>query len=111
MSDHQTKLVELEYLLNRGSIPQFIFGDIVRKGIVGEQNKYKFVVNSNDHLPAHIHISENNRQIGSYDLESGEVVRSYNPRLDKIVADWLAKEENKIKALREWQRFHGVGND
>jgi hypothetical protein len=101
------KLLELEHLLNHGSTPQFILGLPIIKGAVGMQNQYKFIVNSSDHHPPHIHISLNNRQLASYNLETGLPVRSDNPKLDQIVNKWLENEDNRSKSLAEWERFHG----
>jgi hypothetical protein len=106
MEFSEKKSLELEKILNRGSTPEFFVTGIVTKRIVGNQNQYKFVVNSNDHQPPHVHISMNNQQIGSYNLETDKVIRSNNPRLDKFVFSWLNKENNRLKVLEEWKRFH-----
>lgn len=100
-------LAELEFNLNHGSIPEFIATGAITKRLVGQQNQYKFVVNSNDHPPPHIHISLHNKQIASYSLETGEPIKSENSRLDKIVTSWLMKPGNREKALKEWNKFHG----
>lgn len=98
---------ELETLLNRGTIPQAIIEGHIAKGAVGVQGKYKIVVNSSDHQPPHIHISENNHQIAKYSLETGEPLRSNSRLLDQIAGDWLRRDNNREKALAEWRRFHG----
>ena len=103
----QSVFYELETLLNRGTIPQAIIEGYTTKGAVGSRGKYKIVVNSNDHQPPHIHISENNRQNAKYSLETGEPLSSTNKIFDQIVGDWLQKDNNRQKALSEWHRFHG----
>lgn len=97
----------LEEFLNRPSMISFLLGIPIQKGLVGQKNQYKFVVNSNDHEPAHIHIAVNNHQIAKYDLETGKPLNSINTKLDKVVADWLKMDTNQQDALSEWQRFHG----
>ena len=107
MSNLQS-LQELENRLNTGSMPAFILDMPIYKGAVGRQNQYKFVVNSDDHMPPHVHISINDQQIAKYNLLTGECIESRYPKLDRVFADWFAHGENQAKAKDEWERFHGA---
>ena len=100
-------LQELENRLNTGSMPAFILDMQIYKGMVGRQNQYKFVVNSNDHVPPHVHIAVNDQQIAKYNLLTGECIESRYPKLNKIFADWFAYGDNREQAKQEWVRFHG----
>ena len=104
----QTILLDLESFLNSGSKPQYILNDgFITKGAVGKFNQYKFVVNSNDHRPPHVHISVNNKQIAKYSLKTGKSLFSVNGRLDELVMNWFNQDNNLVRAREEWQRFHG----
>ena len=104
------KILELELLLNKGSVPEFIATGYVTKGLIDRVSKYKFVVNSNDHGLSHIHISINNKQVASYFLKTGEPRKSNNPRLDKFVKKWFEKDNNREKAFNQWQVFQNGKN-
>lgn len=101
-------LQELENRLNTGSMPAFVLEMPIYKGMVGQQNQYKFVVNSDDHMPPHVHISVNDQQIAKYNLVTGERLESRYPKLDRIFAGWFTHGENRERARAEWERFHGT---
>lgn len=100
-------LNEFNLLINRGSMPFYLMGIPVQKGIVGRQGRYKFVVNSDDHDPPHIHISLHDQQIAKYDLRTGGTIESKNSKLDKLFREWYARDDNRLKTNTEWERFHG----
>ncbi len=104
-------LSELEQMLNHGSMPQHIVEGRITKGMFGSQNKYKFVINSNDHIPPHFHVSVNDQQIAKYSLETGLPLASTNPQLDKIVTNWLSRDDHLEDGLSEWRRFHGENHE
>lgn len=109
MSDLRS-LNELEERLNTGSVRAMILGLPIQKGMVGQQNQYKFVVNSDDHLPPHFHVSLHNQQIAKYDLVTGEPLSSRNPKLNKFVSQWLGTADNLRLVRDEWERCHGAIN-
>jgi hypothetical protein len=100
-------LKNFEIIINRGSMPAYILGGVAQKGAIGRYNQYKFVVNSDDHMPPHIHISLNNKQIAKYDLLTGNCIQSGSENLNKLFASWYSKESNRDMAVKEWERFHG----
>lgn len=106
MSNMST-LQGLENRLNTGSLGAVILGVPIYKGMVGQVNNYRFVINSSDHNPPHIHIAVNNQQIAKYDLVSGECIEAKYPNLNKIFDGWYTHGENRELAIAEWIRFHG----
>jgi hypothetical protein len=82
---------------------------IVRKGLVDRQGKYKFVVNSGDHQPPHIHIALNNQQIGSYYIASGKPYRIHHndTKVHRLVELWFKNTGNIQLASNEWARLSG----
>lgn len=101
-------LCDLEDFINSGTKPQYILNNgYITKGAIDSYNQYKFVVNSNDHLPAHFHISINNNQIAKYSIENGLPLSSSNHRLDELVLNWISRDNHLELLKSEWQKFHG----
>lgn len=83
---------------------------LIRKGLVDRKGRYKIIVNSGDHEPPHIHVALNNNQIGSYHIETGLPYRVHHKdtKIDSLVAFWFKNENNRAKAVEEWQRSTGA---
>lgn len=81
----------------------------IRKGFVDQIGKYKIVINAGDHEPPHIHVSLNNKQIGSYLINTGEPYRVFHKdiNIDSLVKFWFKNNNNKSQAEEVWQRLTG----
>lgn len=81
----------------------------IRKGLVDQVGKYKIVINAGDHEPPHIHISLNNKQIGSYLISTGEPYRIYHKdfNINSLVKFWFKSDSNRSQAEEEWHRLTG----
>ena len=100
-------LDDFEEMINRSGLRSFILDLPMQKGMVGATNQYKFVINTSDHQPPHIHISLHAEQIAKYDLVTGKPLSSTNSKLDKVFTDWYSDSEHRTKAVNEWERAHG----
>jgi len=81
----------------------------IRKGLVDRIGKYKIVINAGDHVPPHIHVSLNNKQIGSYLISTGEPYRTFHKdfKIDGLVKFWFKSDSNRRQAEEEWGRLAG----
>lgn len=81
----------------------------IRKGLVDRIGKYKIVINAGDHEPPHIHVSRNNKQIGSYLISTGEPYRIFHKdfKINSLVKFWFKNDSNRSQAEKEWYRLVG----
>ena len=99
-------LKNLEDLINNRSIAELIITGMVRKGLIGRENQYRFIVYSNDHNPAHFHVESKDGSIkAKYLMEPLQCLSGGNTRLDEFVRAWHSHPDNKSKAISEWNRF------
>gem|GEM_PF-5305109 len=98
---------ELEDILNKGSIPEFIITGCVTKGLVGRDGKFSFRVFPNDHNPVHFHVDSKDGLIkAKYSVYPFGCISGGNPRLDKFVSSWFCQEDNRDVVEKEWKRYH-----
>lgn len=82
----------------------------IRKGLIGQEGKYKVKIRCGDHEPPHVHIEVNNVHVGSYHIKDGSPYRIYHSdrKIDNFAKFWFKNENNQKHALSEWAELSGA---